>query len=124
MGTLYCVEVWCVWLWGVVLWFLLLVIRRPPKSTRTDTRFPYTTLFRSPRDSRGSVRSLREPIGCCSPRSCRGRSRLPAGGSRRRGGREIGRAHVCTPVTHAQLVCRLWLENNNTSKMSSNDITY
>src|SRR3546814_13577580 len=25
----------------------LLMIRRPPRSTRTDTRFPYTTLFRS-----------------------------------------------------------------------------
>src|SRR3546814_1115505 len=24
------------------------MIRRPPRSTRTDTRFPYTTLFRSP----------------------------------------------------------------------------
>src|SRR3546814_14806394 len=23
------------------------MIRRPPRSTRTDTRFPYTTLFRS-----------------------------------------------------------------------------
>src|SRR3546814_18954881 len=27
--------------------FFLLVIRRPPRSTRTCTRFPYTTLFRS-----------------------------------------------------------------------------
>src|SRR3546814_12414444 len=26
---------------------LFLIIRRPPKSTRTDTLFPYTTLFRS-----------------------------------------------------------------------------
>src|SRR3546814_11337088 len=25
------------------------MIRRPPRSTPTDTRFPYTTLFRSPR---------------------------------------------------------------------------
>src|SRR3546814_6365267 len=25
----------------------LLIIRRPPRSTRTDTLFPYTTLFRS-----------------------------------------------------------------------------
>src|SRR3546814_20333171 len=25
--------------------------RRPPRSTRTDTLFPYTTLFRSARDS-------------------------------------------------------------------------
>src|SRR3546814_2908532 len=27
--------------------FCFLMIRRPPRSTRTDTRFPYTTLFRS-----------------------------------------------------------------------------
>src|SRR3546814_4553064 len=26
---------------------MLLMIRRPPRSTRTDTLFPYTTLFRS-----------------------------------------------------------------------------
>src|SRR3546814_10269895 len=26
----------------------LLITRRPPRSTRTDTLFPYTTLFRSP----------------------------------------------------------------------------
>src|SRR3546814_1965078 len=28
---------------------------------------------------------------------------------------EIGRAHVCTPVTNAHLVCRLLPDNNNTS---------
>src|SRR3546814_8176485 len=28
------------------------MIRRPPRSTRTDTLFPYTTLFRSHRDLR------------------------------------------------------------------------
>src|SRR3546814_15868391 len=27
------------------------MIRRPPRSTRTDTLFPYTTLFRSSQDS-------------------------------------------------------------------------
>src|SRR3546814_18145683 len=27
--------------------FVVLMIRRPPRSTRTDTLFPYTTLFRS-----------------------------------------------------------------------------
>src|SRR3546814_2897689 len=31
----------------VTVFFLM--IRRPPRSTRTDTLFPYTTLFRSPR---------------------------------------------------------------------------
>src|SRR3546814_17071065 len=34
-----------------------LMIRRPPRSTRTDTLFPYTTLFRSARP--GQVRPLR-----------------------------------------------------------------
>src|SRR3546814_4422588 len=31
------------------LCFCFLMIRRPPRSTRTDTLFPYTTLFRSRR---------------------------------------------------------------------------
>src|SRR3546814_2066606 len=29
------------------IFFFFLMIRRPPRSTRTDTLFPYTTLFRS-----------------------------------------------------------------------------
>src|SRR3546814_5577644 len=38
------------------------MIRRPPRSTRTDTLFPYTTLFRSLRravDAEGLLRSSR-----------------------------------------------------------------
>src|SRR3546814_19959509 len=31
------------------------MIRRPPRSTRTDTLFPYTTLFRSPQIARPSA---------------------------------------------------------------------
>src|SRR3546814_9304292 len=34
-------------LWFVDVFVFLLMIRRPPRSTRTDTLFPYTTLFRS-----------------------------------------------------------------------------
>src|SRR3546814_1886267 len=30
------------------MFLFFLMIRRPPRSTRTDTLFPYTTLFRSP----------------------------------------------------------------------------
>src|SRR3546814_15123840 len=30
-----------------IYFFFFLMIRRPPRSTRTDTLFPYTTLFRS-----------------------------------------------------------------------------
>src|SRR3546814_21129577 len=35
--------------------FFFLMIRRPPRSTRTDTLFPYTTLFRS---AEGAARRL------------------------------------------------------------------
>src|SRR3546814_10308943 len=34
-------------LFYVFFFFFFLMIRRPPRSTRTDTLFPYTTLFRS-----------------------------------------------------------------------------
>src|SRR3546814_12251019 len=34
-----------------LLFFFFLMIRRPPRSTRTDTLFPYTTLFRSEEDA-------------------------------------------------------------------------
>src|SRR3546814_2278877 len=35
--------------------FFLLMIRRPPRSTRTDTLFPYTTHFRSTGSFRGGI---------------------------------------------------------------------
>src|SRR3546814_11652160 len=39
--------------------FFFLMIRRPPRSTRTDTLFPYTTLFRSPNRDRRRERASR-----------------------------------------------------------------
>src|SRR3546814_5568013 len=40
------------------------MIRRPPRSTRTDTLFPYTTLFRSHRDELDALqRELRDVKG-------------------------------------------------------------
>src|SRR3546814_19081730 len=36
-------------LYNICVCFFFLMIRRPPRSTRTDTLFPYTTLFRSHR---------------------------------------------------------------------------
>src|SRR3546814_18268344 len=37
----------CVHTYPICFIFFFLMIRRPPRSTRTDTLFPYTTLFRS-----------------------------------------------------------------------------
>src|SRR3546814_14038049 len=51
--------------------FFFLMIRRPPRSTRTDTRFPYTTLFRSRASQEGVDRRLtarRSPCALTPPR--------------------------------------------------------
>src|SRR3546814_19142898 len=42
------------------------MIRRPPRSTRTDTRFPYTTLFRSPVEI-APARVDRRVVPCGAP---------------------------------------------------------
>src|SRR3546814_1048701 len=65
------------------MYFFFLMIRRPPRSTRTDTLFPYTTLFRSflTRQRSGTSLSSRARGGHRSaeqtrraPRAARGRS--------------------------------------------------
>src|SRR3546814_6434782 len=47
--------------YSVYIFFLM--IRRPPRSTRTDTLFPYTTLFRSQGQSPESEDPFRETCG-------------------------------------------------------------
>src|SRR3546814_18648702 len=80
--------------------FFFLMIRRPPRSTRTDTLFPYTTLFRSKDARRISGRADQEGARHAHGRPG-GRSRPPRGADRLSQGRnqvtrkaKIGRAHV------------------------------
>src|SRR3546814_19543694 len=58
--------------------FYFLMIRRPPRSTRTDTLFPYTTLFRS---SDGTGIGSREQVPgrqpLCGERGCGESGPLP-----------------------------------------------
>src|SRR3546814_237520 len=51
----------CVYRYVYCLFFFLM-IRRPPRSTRTDTLFPYTTLFRSVAEQIDQ-RLCRSPVG-------------------------------------------------------------
>src|SRR3546814_4683336 len=55
--------------------FFFLMIRRPPRSTRTDTLFPYTTLFRSRGGARKDDRGGSDPEGASGSRSGRSRAR-------------------------------------------------
>src|SRR3546814_1889674 len=122
------------------------MLRRPPRSTRTDPLFPYTTLFRSCLLRRCPARNLRtssdqhqRAVARSTPRSM---VRTPIAPKRKAGGlaldlpphrndgesalggidvdhrlvrRQTGRAHACTPVTNAPLVCRLLLHNTQST---------
>src|SRR3546814_5204871 len=61
--------------------FFFLMIRRPPRSTRTDTLFPYTTLFRSWRDA-ATGGALFDRARCAArSRRCGGARSVSAGAS-------------------------------------------
>src|SRR3546814_19904831 len=74
------------------LFFFFLMLRRPPRSTRTDTLFPYTTLFRS-----------------CDPHRLR-RGYAPRHRDRRRGRR-----------VHPHRRCDRWLVEGDTLMPLTND---
>src|SRR3546814_5226994 len=59
---------------GFFFFFFFLMIRRPPRSQRTDTLFPYTTLFRSspirsPATPSAATRWLARRVACRSTSS-------------------------------------------------------
>src|SRR3546814_8749098 len=105
------------------------MIRLPPRSTLPDTLFPYASLFRSifrPFPPRALAWLRQRPavstellallasvfftVACnyelwhTLVADIQADARL-----------QIGRAHVCTPVTNAHLVCRLLLEKKKIS---------
>src|SRR3546814_10004720 len=106
------------------------MIRQQQRYTRTDTLFPYTTLFRSPAPTATSrvrggapmnsvrMRAIEEgqtgiakKVLSSVPIQESWTARQIVSDIARSGSRpEIGRAHVCTPVTNAHLVCRLLLD--------------
>src|SRR3546814_6151654 len=72
----------------LVVFFLRL--RRPPRSTRTDTLFPYTTLFRSPDRCPGHLVARR----AADPSGARGRYLLSGRGGRSAPGHRSGVASL------------------------------
>src|SRR3546814_10202062 len=84
------------------------MLRRPPRSTRTDTLFPYTTLFRSP---------LRQGSGGRQPLHRFGR------GARR----QYRRVEVALPVhpaRHPRLGCDTRSEEHTSELQSLMRISY
>src|SRR3546814_17560717 len=90
----------------VSVFVFVLRLRRPPRSTRTDTLFPYTTLFRSPRppDRRRQRHDAQHHVGARlwarqisrSAREARGRSVADPQCGERSEERRVGKECVST----------------------------
>src|SRR3546814_9031773 len=73
------------------------MIRRPPRSTRTDTLFPYTTLFRSPAQPRDRVAAIAQLVGLMIAVERDGDREAPAVRPGRR-----GKPAPCAHAVHAR----------------------
>src|SRR3546814_16020404 len=122
--------------------FFFLMIRRPPRSTRTDTLFPYTTLFRSRGWAGGSARPRANRADGLFVRAdrrgalhaCRGRfhAEPPSLGAAARKGRQaarnaqIGRAscreRVCQYVYIPVVAASLQKDNTNNISTQTNNV--
>src|SRR3546814_13308480 len=78
---------------SIVMCFFFLMIRRPPRSTRTDTLFPYTPLFRS---NRARHRQAEEHV-----RAAHRVGERPVGGLRCMSGFPLVHAFGAALVDHA-----------------------
>src|SRR3546814_1649634 len=63
----------------VLYFFFFVMIRRPPRSTRTDTLFPYTTLFRSGLSYPRTARARKADRAARLPQDLRALARAGAG---------------------------------------------
>src|SRR3546814_8192932 len=104
------------------------MIRRPPRSTRTDTLFPYTTLFRSlglvERDvllgplGAELLDVLLEPLEFLVVRGARGVARLELGQQRREIA-VLGVRHCRDPRPRQRVVVRAFADRKSTRLNSS-----
>src|SRR3546814_9118103 len=111
----------------VSLVFFFLIIRLPPRSTRTDTLFPYTTLFRSAgrhdhrHPGRAKLVLQPDPAGQGGRRGrIRRRDPLPHAGPHHRRRRGEGRSEKHTSelqslmrISYAVFCLKKKIQNNN-----------
>src|SRR3546814_15138069 len=72
------------------------MIRRPPRSTRTDTLFPYTTLFRSVGEAREAADA---------PETARIRSALAASSDRQKSPGSLADGYARAIIRNADRAC-------------------
>src|SRR3546814_5317917 len=94
------------------------MIRRPPRSTRTDTLFPYTTLFRSDRGesiARGRIMFWLEAPRCIVLAAAFPATAMDEDDQRRRPLRSLGAPNI----EHLQRIAAIGRSEEHTSELQS-----
>src|SRR3546814_5220442 len=106
-----------------------LMIRRPPRSTRTDTLFPYTTLFRSPAVDRQPQRredsawpAARD--GAAAPRRRHGRERRSGPGPYPRSEEHTSELQSLMRISYAVFCLKKKNRNNTIQKPKTRNKTH
>src|SRR3546814_16759928 len=114
MFLLLCLRV-CASVHVLFIFFFFLSIRRPPRSTRTDTLFPYTALFRSCRcrklvaaDIRELLRPHQQGLDPDAARRCR----------------RHGRRRTCSRSAESDFQCSARSEEHTSELQSLMRISY
>src|SRR3546814_3101681 len=104
---------------NILLCFFFLMIRRPPRSTRTDTLFPYTTLFRSLHLS--SLTSIAHFLGatCLKPKNNSHRN-LGAKIPTRRSEEHTSELQSLMRISYAVFCLKKKKKNKNSMQKNSN----
>src|SRR3546814_18159925 len=100
------------------------MIRRPPRSTRTDTLFPYTTLFRSALTGASGPYASQDSSVCRSgspaPHSAKGGGFQPHSGSQVRQAQADRACQHGTPPSPAPPHCHLHNKGSAASRIPRN----
>src|SRR3546814_8473253 len=100
------------------------MIRRPPRSTRTDTLFPYTTLFRSGRYALAGATTLMAQayLGRCRVNAVAPGITLPSGGQSKEEFEMVARHNLLGRASSSQHVAaavRMLRSEEHTSELKS-----
>src|SRR3546814_7764152 len=118
------------------------MLRRPPRPTRPEPLVPYTRrvramsflgLYRDPTVAAttaacdwhiADLMDSEKPVSLYLDSAFRYLTHQAAGAVGAQSDRQIGRAHVCTPVTNAHLVCRLLLVKQKNEHTNNHTHSY
>src|SRR3546814_1583453 len=95
------------------------MIRRPPRSTRTDTLFPYTALFRAPACLPSRVSCVATGVFAAPVLSCCGAVKCPSAGAADRSEEHTSELQSLMRISYAVFCLKKKTQQSSNNKQSS-----